>query len=96
MPPVLGPVSPSKARLWSCAAASGRAVRAVDQREEAGFLARQKILDHDLGPGRAEPSLAERGVDRRVRLGEVAATTTPLPAASPSALTTTGAPCAAT
>ena len=28
---------------------------AIDQREEAGFLANKKFLDHDLGPGGAEP-----------------------------------------
>ena len=46
-------------------------------------------------PASPKPS-AEHHVDRRFGLGEVCATTTPLPAASPSALTTIGAPCART
>ena len=57
MPPVLGPVSPSPTRLWSCAAASGSAFVAVDQREKARLLAGEEFLDDDLGPGRAEAAL---------------------------------------
>ena len=69
---------------------------AVDQREEARFLAVEELLDHDLGAGGAERA-AEAIVDRRVRLPRASApTTTPLPAASPSALTTIGRLCVVT
>ena len=46
MPPVLGPVSPSPTRLWSWAEASGDGGLAVDQREQARFLALEEFLDH--------------------------------------------------
>ena len=67
MPPVLGPVSPSPTRLWSCAVASGQRVRAVDQGEEARLLAVQELLDDDLGAGGAERA-GEAGVDGRLGL----------------------------
>ena len=61
MPPVFGPVSPSPTRLWSWAEASGTARLAVDQREQAGFLALEEFLDdHRPVAGR---------VDRRFGLG---------------------------
>ena len=68
---------------------------AVDEGEEACLLAFEKFLDHDLGAGRAERA-GEARVDGRLGLGRASsAMTTPLPAASPSALTTIGAPCVA-
>ena len=58
MPPVLGPVSPSPTRLWSWAEASATARGAVDQREQAGFLAFQEFLDHHRPvAGRADRGL---------------------------------------
>ena len=69
MPPVFGPWSPSKARLWSCAVVSGSAVVAVAQREERGFLAVEEFLDHDFAAGFAQAA-AEHHVDRRFGLGE--------------------------
>ena len=92
MPPVFGPRSPSNARLWSCAVPIARQILAVRQHEEARLLAVHELLDDDP---RAR-ALREDRVERRLRLGDVAATVTPLPAASPSALTTIGAPWAAT
>ena len=61
MPPVLGPVSPSPTRLWSCALASTTARVAVDQGEQARFLALEKFLDHHR-------PVARRG-DRRFGFG---------------------------
>ena len=95
MPPVLGPVSPSPTRLWSCAVASGSDVLAVDQGEEARLLAFQELLDHDLGARRAERA-GEAGVDGLLGLPLASRrSTTPLPAARPSALMTIGSVCAA-
>ncbi len=69
---------------------------AVDQREEARFLAVEELLDDDLRAGGAERA-AEAIVDRlRSPASRVWAMTTPLPAASPSALTTMGRLCVAT
>ena len=65
---------------------------AVAQGEERGFFALQKFLDDDFDSGLAEAA-AEHHVDRGFGFGDgPAATTTPLPAARPSALTTIGAP----
>jgi hypothetical protein len=56
MPPVLGPVSPSRSRLWSC---------------EARFLAGQKCFDDDPRlctiVGHGHFSIDKHRVDRRVR-----------------------------
>ena len=63
------------------------------EHEEARLLARHELLDHHPGAG----AFGEDRVERRVGVGAgVAATVTPLPAARPSALTTIGAPSAAT
>src|SRR5438128_2742294 len=43
-------------------------MNAVADREEARFRAIEKLLDDDLGAGGTEAALAERGVDRLVRL----------------------------
>ena len=47
MPPVLGPVSPSPMRLWSCAIGSGAGDRAVAQRHQAALGAGEPLLEHD-------------------------------------------------
>ena len=96
MPPVFGPVSPSPTRLWSCARAEREHVLAVDQREQARLLALQALLDHDRAAGRAEGAAERLRRARASASSTVAATVTPLPAASPSALITIGAPAART
>ncbi len=68
MPPVLGPVSPSPTRLWSCAADERERVLAVDECEEARLLACEEFLDDDLAARLAE-SAGEARVDRRLGLG---------------------------
>ena len=91
MPPVFGPVSPSPRRLWSWLVASASTLRAVADDHEARFLAVEELLDHDA----AAAGAARRRASRRspaCASARVAATTTPLPAARPSALTTIGAP----
>ena len=85
MPPVFGP----GIALADALVVLGRGERdrrlAVDQREQAGFLAVEKFLDHQRPIARrvGSPPPLPRGV---------IATVTPLPAASPSALITTGRP----
>ena len=59
------------------------------------LLADQKFLDHDLRAGGPKPPSNISRSRPRLPRGS-AATTTPLPAASPSALTTIGAPCSRT
>ena len=91
MPPVFGPLSPSNARLWSCADASGSAVSpSHSAKNEASSPARNSSMTTSA-PAVAQAA-AEHHVDRGFGLGDVSATITPLPAASPSALTTIGAP----
>ena len=50
MPPVFGPVSPSKTALWSCVGSSGSDVAAVAEGDEADLFAREELLDHQRGP----------------------------------------------
>jgi hypothetical protein len=47
MPPVLGPVSPSPMRLWSCAAASAIACL-PSQSEEGELFAVEELFEDDL------------------------------------------------
>ena len=65
MPPVFGPLSPSKARLWSCAATSGSACSPSHSAKKLDLLAVQEFLDHDRGAGRAE-AVARQHVARRL------------------------------
>ena len=69
MPPVLGPWSPSKARLWSCAEASGIAVSPSHSAKNEASSPTQELLDHHLGAGVAEAA-AEHHVDRGFGLGD--------------------------
>ncbi len=82
MPPVLGPSSPSSARLKSCAGCSGTTVvPSVIANSETSGPSRYSSMT-TRSQEAAWASAASRS--------EV--TTTPLPAASPSSLTTYGAP----
>ena len=87
MPPVLGPRSPSKTRLKSCAGCSGTTVSpSVRQNSETS------------GPSRnSSTTTRPPAFDRHSRACSSASvrssvTTTPLPAARPSSFTTYGAP----
>ena len=88
MPPVLGPVSPSPMRLKSRAGASGSA-RSPSQSAstESSSPTQQLLHQHRVV---AEAALLEHRHQRGARLRLVRAITTPLPAASPSALITAG------
>ena len=90
MPPVFGPVSPSSSRLWSRAGGSGDGRRAVADGDDARLAARRAApRRRPAAAGRAAPAdESASGVDRLVR-SAASHTVTPLPAARPSALTTT-------
>ena len=88
MPPVLGPVSPSPTRLKSCAGASGTTVAAVGDAEQRHLGPVEVLLDDDAA---ARPVEAPRARGPAPALSS-SVTTTPLPAASPSSLTTYGGP----
>ena len=45
MPPVFGPWSPSKTRLWSCVGRKRQAIIAIAQADEADFFALEKLFD---------------------------------------------------
>ena len=62
MPPVLGPSSPSSARLKSCAGTSGHHVDAVGQDEQRDLGAVEVLLDDDpaAGLGQARGRVRER------------------------------------
>src|SRR5262245_32872254 len=82
MPPVFGPVSPSPARLKSCAGSRGTAVMpSVTANSDTSGPSRNSSMT-TVPAARACASAAARS----------SVTTTPLPAASPSALTTNGGP----
>ena len=66
MPPVFGPSSPSKARLWSWALPRRQQVLAVGEDEEARLLAGHELLDHHPRAG----AFGEDRVERRLRLGD--------------------------
>ena len=51
MPPVFGPLSPSKAALWSWDGGSGRIVRPLTSASTLELLALQPLLDDDLPAG---------------------------------------------
>src|SRR6056297_1742813 len=95
MPPVFGPVSPSPARLWSCAVPIGRtSVPSQSTKNDASSpLMTSSITTSAPAPPKAPPNMSSMAASASAT---VSATITPLPAASPSALTTMGAPCART
>ena len=89
IPPVLGPVSPSPMRLKSRAGASGSA-RSPSHSASSGELAAvEELLDHHRLL--AEAPLHQHVLERLAcACASSGAITTPLPAASPSALITAG------
>ncbi len=96
MPPVFGPRSPSWMRLWSCVEAKASAFlpSAITMK-----LASSPAMNSSITTRwPASPSGRRRACSRSPRgpPRDVVATTTPLPAASPSALITIGAPFSST
>ena len=96
IPPVLGPSSLSKARLWSCADPIGRPrVPSHNAKNDTSGPTRHSSMTTVLPAAPKVPCRMAASTAARAS-STVVATVTPLPAASPSALTTTGAPNAAT
>ena len=95
MPPVLGPWSPSNTRLWSCAETSGIAVSpSQSAKNDASSPSRNSSITTSAPASpRPPPNIMSIAASASAT---VCATTTPLPAARPSALTTIGAPLART
>ena len=96
MPPVFGPASPSRRRLWSCDVASGSTcVPSTIAMKLASSPSRNSSMTTTRRrPGRSGP--ANMSSAACTASSVVAQITTPLPAARPSALTTSGARCART
>ena len=91
MPPVFGPISPSPTRLWSRAAPRNTASVPSHSANRLHSSPGQALLDHHRAPARRSRAMQTRATAASAS-STVSATTTPLPAASPSALTTIGAP----
>ena len=91
MPPVFGPRSPSNARLWSWAVAMQCALPSLTNAsiEHSGPV-RHFSMSTVLPESPNAPSKQERTASSAS--SSSSATTTPLPAARPSAFTTMGAP----
>ncbi|CFW38607.1 Uncharacterised protein [Bordetella pertussis] len=93
MPPVLGPASPSFRRLWSWLVARASTWRPSHMTMK---LASSPVRNSSIttrapaSPSEPSPSMASIAP---CASSSVMATTTPLPAARPSALITMGAPC---
>src|ERR671918_285152 len=92
MPPVLGPVSPSPTRLWSRAGARGRTVRPSVTANTLASGPSRYSSSRMVAPASPwiPPTRAASTAARAAAWSPV--TVTPLPAASPSALTTQGGP----
>src|SRR5579883_2031069 len=92
MPPVLGPRSPSSSRLWSCAGRNGSqpspSVRKSNETSSPSMCSSTRI-SAPAAPNTRWVSMASIAASASA---SVPATVTPLPAASPEALITTGAP----
>ena len=87
MPPVFGPQSPSPTRLKSCAGARARTVSpSVTQKTETSGPSRYSSTTT------RPPSLARQARAWASAASRSSVTMTPLPAASPSSLTTCGVP----
>ena len=92
MPPVLGPASPSKIRLWSWLVASGRTFLPSTMTMKLASSPAMKSSIKTRAPGVPGAVSENMWSMARCASASVVATTTPLPAASPSALMTIGAP----
>ena len=94
IPPVLGPRSPSKALLWSCAKAIGYTSVPFTKhiKENSCPCINSSIITL------SEPNLCTISISCRAASASacVIATTTPLPAARPSYFITIGVPCRST
>src|SRR4029450_2968169 len=92
MPPVLGPVSPSPTRLWSRAGARGSTVRPSVTANTLASGPSRNSSSRMVVPASpwTPPTRAASTAARAAACSPV--TVTPLPAASPSALTTQGGP----
>src|SRR2546423_1232488 len=96
MPPVFGPWSPSRKRLWSWLVASGRAVLpSARTMKLASSPARNSSMTTRLPAAPRSLAFISESI-AAFASAMLAATTTPLPAARPSALITIGAPRLAT
>ena len=94
MPPVLGPASPSKSALVVLGGSQRQDLVAADDGEQGDFLALEKLLDEHAYRRRRRTGAPRSTRPAPPRPPPASwATMTPLPAARPSALTTTGAPC---
>ena len=94
MPPVLGPRR-RRGRLVVLGRRQQREALAVAERHHRDLAAREALLDHHPRAGGAERAVRQHARARPPSASScVDATTTPLPARSPSALTTTAPGCA--
>ena len=92
MPPVFGPRSPSRARLWSCEGASGSTVvPSVSAMKETSSPSRNSSTTTRLpaSPSRRARMSSSTASSASATVGQMK---TPFPLARPSAFTTTGAP----
>src|ERR671925_431106 len=92
MPPVLGPVSPSPTRLWSRAGASGRTVRPSVTASRLASGPAWYSSSRMRAPASPWTPPTRAAWIAAVAAARSSVTVTPLPAASPSALTTQGGP----
>src|SRR6266540_1239114 len=95
MPPVLGPVSPSPSRLWSCAAGRrSSCAPSVSARTDSSSPFRKSsiTISWPASPNAPSASMARAARPASVRRAH---TTAPLPAARPEAFTTSGSACRA-
>ena len=96
MPPVLGPWSPSKARLWSWLESMGTT---CFPSQKASTVTSGPVMHSSMTTAAPLlPNLPPSIMSLRASCASatVAATVTPLPRARPSAFTTMGAPCSST
>ena len=93
IPPVFGPVSPSPAALWSWEDASATASPPPTAQMKLASSPARNSSTTILRP--ASPNARPESISPAAASASSSecATTTPLPAARPSALTTIGAPC---
>ena len=88
IPPVLGPLSPSKARLWSCESGMGKTSVPLTKhiKENSGPVRKSSTTTLPL-PKDSSSSMLLRAASASSRFSAI---TTPLPAARPSYLSTAG------